>query len=37
MVDGDFKVLLDKLDALGLRDKTIVIFACSLYGCLSSR
>ena len=27
MVDGDFKVLLDKLDALGLRDNTIVIFA----------
>jgi arylsulfatase len=27
MVDGDFKVLLDKLDELGLRDNTIVIFA----------
>jgi len=27
MVDGDFKVLLDKLDALGLRDNMIVIFA----------
>ena len=27
MIDGDFKVLLDKLDALGLRDDTIVIFA----------
>ena len=27
MIDGDFKVLLDKLDALGLRDNTIVIFA----------
>ena len=27
MLDGDFKVLLDKLDELGLRDNTIVIFA----------
>jgi arylsulfatase len=27
MIDGDFKVLLDKLDALGLRENTIVIFA----------
>jgi arylsulfatase len=27
MIDGDFKVLLDKLDALGVRDNTIVIFA----------
>jgi arylsulfatase len=27
MIDGDFKLLLDKLDALGLRDNTIVIFA----------
>jgi arylsulfatase len=27
MIDGDFKRLLDKLDALGLRDNTIVIFA----------
>ncbi len=27
MVDGDFKVLLNKLDELGLRDNTIVIFA----------
>lgn len=27
MIDGDFKVLLDKLDALGQRDNTIVIFA----------
>ena len=27
MVDGDFKVLLDKIDALQLRDNTIVIFA----------
>ena len=27
MVDGDFQVLLDKLDALGERDNTIVIFA----------
>jgi arylsulfatase len=27
MVDGDFKVLLDKIDALGQRDNTIVIFA----------
>lgn len=27
MIDGDFKVLLDKIDALGQRDNTIVIFA----------
>jgi arylsulfatase A-like enzyme len=27
MLDGDFKVLLDKLDGLGLREDTIVIFA----------
>jgi arylsulfatase A-like enzyme len=27
MIDGDFQVLLDKIDALGLRDNTIVIFA----------
>jgi arylsulfatase len=27
MIDGDFQILLDKLDALGLRDNTIVIFA----------
>jgi len=27
MLDGDFKVLLDKLDELGLREDTIVIFA----------
>ena len=27
MLDGDFKVLLDRLDELGLRDSTIVIFA----------
>lgn len=27
MVDGNFRVLLDKLDALELRDETIVIFA----------
>ncbi len=26
-IDGDFKVLMDKLDALGLSDNTIVIFA----------
>jgi arylsulfatase len=27
MIDGDFKVLLDRLDELGLRENTIVIFA----------
>ena len=27
MIDGDFQVLLDKIDALGQRDNTIVIFA----------
>jgi arylsulfatase len=27
MIDGDFKVLLDKLDVLGLRENTIVVFA----------
>ena len=27
MEDGNFRVLLDKLDALELRDETIVIFA----------
>jgi len=27
MIHGDFKVLLDKIDALGQRDSTIVIFA----------
>lgn len=27
MVDGDFQVLLDKIDSLGQRDNTIVIFA----------
>ena len=26
-IDGDFKILMDKLDALGLSDNTIVIFA----------
>lgn len=27
MVDGDFKILLDKIDELGIRENTIVIFA----------